>query len=745
MPRSLSVRARMGAGVAAMVLPLLAVSGTAAVGLESTLDSFADTRDEAIAEALPLARLRTLVIELERDGQRAALHPRDGRPITYPVTRDRMLDAFAALEGAGMTEEGDLAAAAQGDARRAAAIIDQALAAPATTAVEQAAVLDRLAEAGRHVSEAASALGRAEALASADILDEYEQAHEGQRQVLAAILAVMVVGMTVALMGGLHLTRAVLGPLGAFREATRRLGDGVLSHRVELDSRDEFGTLARTFNTMAEELERQQQELFRSAREDALTGLANRIRLGEHLDAALSGDSPTSLLLIDLDGFKGINDTLGHSVGDEVLRTVADRLRCTVRPGDLAVRLGGDEFAVVVRGDVTESSQVAERILAAVRPAFRHGERDLFLTASIGVVSTSDAASEAGSDAASRGEDLLRHADLAMYRAKYSGKNAFCVHDAASHSALEDTMRLATDLPGALERRELVLHYQPVQTINDQSLVAVEALMRWEHPTLGLVPPGSFVPLAEKTGLIVPMGAWALDEACRQLREWRDRFGEDQGLQMSVNVSARQLADEAFPDIVARALARHGIPAGRLVLEITESMLVEDLRAEASRLHETKELGVLLAVDDFGTGYSSLSYLPRFPVDQLKLDKSLVDQIDRPRGRAVAAGIIALGRTLGLEMVAEGIEHEHQLVALDALGCGLGAGARLPPGQARRGRRHHPPAHRAGGRKAEHGTPVVRSRPHRCAASGRLSAQPLAGTAAPRLNRRGRRSAHRSR
>ncbi len=677
MPRSLPVRARMGAGVAAMVLPLLAVSGTAVIGLEATLTSFADTADEAIDEALPLARLQTLVIQVERNGMRAALHPEEESPAAYVATRDRMAEAFAALDGQDMTEEGELAGIAERHAQRVVDIIDDLVAAAAADPAQRGAVLDRLTEAREHARDAAAALGRAEALATADILDEYEQAHAGQRQVLAGILAVVLVGLAVALAGGLHLTRAVLGPLGAFREATRRLGDGVLSHRVELNRRDEFGTLARTFNTMAEDLERQQQELFRSAREDALTGLANRVRLREHLDAALTSGAPTSLLLIDLDGFKGINDTLGHSVGDEVLRTVADRLRRTIRSEDLAVRLGGDEFAVVVDGDAAESSRVAERILAAVRPAFRHADRDLYLTASIGVVSNSEATADAGSDAASRGEDLLRHADLAMYRAKYSGKNAFCVHDAASHSALEDTMRLATDLPGALERRELVLHYQPVHTIDGQALVAVEALMRWEHPTLGLVPPGSFIPLAEKTGLIAPMGAWALDVACRQLREWRDLLGSEQVLQMSVNVSARQLADEAFPDMVAQTLARHGIPAGRLVLEITESMLVEDLRAEVSRLHQIKELGVLLAVDDFGTGYSSLSYLPQFPVDQLKLDKSLVDQIDRPRGRAVAAGIIDLGRTLGLEMVAEGIEHEHQLLALDALGCALGQGFHL--------------------------------------------------------------------
>ncbi|MFD2093023.1 putative bifunctional diguanylate cyclase/phosphodiesterase [Blastococcus deserti] len=669
MSRSLSVRARMGAGVAAMALPLVAVSGTAIGGLETTLDSFADTKDEAIEEALPLARLQSLVVQVERDGQLAVLQPEASPPAAYEAARDRMADAFAALGGQQMTEEGDLASVAEVHARRAVAVLDEAVRSPATTAAERSTAASRLTEARGHVEEAVTALEQAEELASADILDEYEDAHESQRVVLGWIVAAAGIGLVVALAGGLHLTRSVLRPLGAFREAIRRLGDGMLSHRVELPSGDEFGTLARTFNAMAEQLERQQQELFRSARHDALTGLPNRVQLREHLDAALSADGATSLLLIDLDGFKSINDTLGHSVGDEVLCTVADRLRRTLRAGDLAVRLGGDEFAVAVSGDEAEAGQIATRVLDAVRPAIRHADRDLFLTASIGVASVSASASSA--------EDLLRLADLAMYQAKNDGKDDVRVHDAQRQEAIEDRMRLATDLPGALQAGELVLHYQPVHAIDGHDLVAVEALMRWEHPTLGLVSPGSFIPLAEKTGLIVPIGAWALDEACRQLREWRTLFGNERGLQMSVNVSARQLADEGFAALVGQTLSRHGIPAGSLVLEITESMLVEDQRSEVSRLAALKQIGVQLAVDDFGTGYSSLSYLPRFPVDQLKIDRSLVEQIDQPRGKAVAAGIIELARVLGLESVAEGIEDENQLTALAALGCALGQGFHL--------------------------------------------------------------------
>ncbi|MDT0275908.1 putative bifunctional diguanylate cyclase/phosphodiesterase [Blastococcus goldschmidtiae] len=670
MPRSLTVRARMGAGIAAMTLPLLLVSGTAVAGLDLTMDGFAETAGEATEEALPLARLQTLVLEVERTGVRAVLLPSDADARgAYLATRDRLEAGFADLEDDALTEEGDDTATAQEHAQRAVAVLDAAVGdAAAGDPAERTAVLERLDEASGHVGAAVASLGAAEALAEADILGEYAEARGAQEQVLGWILGVAAAGLLMALAGALRLTRTVLAPLGAFREAARALGDGTLSHRVPVTREDEFGALARTFNAMACDLESQQQDLSRSARHDALTGLPNRLRLAEHLEAALGVGEQVSLLLIDLDGFKTINDTLGHSVGDEVLRAVADRLRAVLREGDLAVRLGGDEFAVVVPGDAPEGQTVAERVLEAFRPAVHHADQELFLTASIGVATASGSAGAA--------EDLLRHADLAMYRAKNGGKDAVCLHDTASHDALEDRMRLATDLPRALQRGEFVLHYQPVHAIDGQAVVAVEALMRWEHPTFGLVLPGFFISLAEKTGLIVPLGAWAIDEACRQLREWHDLLGDDT-LQMSVNVSARQLADEDFPGLVARTLVRHRIPAGRLVLEITESMLVEDLSAEVSRLVELKEMGVQLAVDDFGTGYSSLSYLPRFPVDMLKLDRSLIEQIHQPQGHAVAASIIDLARVLGLQPVAEGIETAHQLDALGALGCTLGQGYHL--------------------------------------------------------------------
>jgi EAL domain-containing protein (putative c-di-GMP-specific phosphodiesterase class I) len=339
-----------------------------------------------------------------------------------------------------------------------------------------------------------------------------------------------------------------------------------------------------------------------------------------------------------------------------------------LRPGDTAARLGGDEFAVLVDGETQAHAMgVADRILGSMRPAFDHAGRDLFLTASIGV---------AYADGRVTGAELLRSADLAMYRAKHSGKDRVCVYDPSMHGDADEQLRLESDLRGALQRGELSLHYQPVYALDGSSLVGVEALMRWNHPQRGMVPPTEFIPVAEQSGLIGTLGAWALDEACRQLREWQDAVPGDltERLRLNVNLSARQLTDPALPTVVAEALERHRIAPQRLMLEITESTMVTDVVTSNVQLEELKKLGVQLAIDDFGTGYSSLAYLQQFPIDQIKIDKTFVDQICSPEGKALAEGIINVARALTLEPVAEGIEDADQVEELARLGCRLGQG-----------------------------------------------------------------------
>ncbi len=666
-----SVRARVSMSIAAMLLPLLAIGGASFWAVSGTLSSFAEALDEAREEALPLARLQMLVLQVERTGQHALLEPGSGAA-GYREARDQLQAGLAALDDTAMTEEGELAAQGRRHAEQAVRLFDDVLADPAARAA--APGTDRkLVVIDAHVSSAVERLREAERLAELDIVEEYELAREVAQTAFTVIVVVTLVGFLAALAAGVHMVRSVLSPLGLLQNAVRRLGQGVLSHRVALPRKDEFGELGEAFNQMAADLERSQSELAHNALHDALTGLPNRVLLHDRVEQALARRSrdgrQVALLLIDLDGFKGVNDSLGHEAGDEVLQAAAARLHAAVRTSDTAARLGGDEFAVLMESDSAELvHEVAERILQGMRPAYSYGERELFLTASVGV-----ALAGAG---AMTSTELLRDADLAMYRAKETGKNSVCVYDATMHCDAQEQLHLESELRHALERSEFTLHYQPIYGIDGSPLVAVEALLRWNRSGQGLVPPGRFIPVAEATGLIVGIGAWVLDEACRQLRDWETTLGAHAAteLQMSVNLSARQLSDDALVTLVQQALDRHGIAPHRLILEITESMMMQDVPGTIRRLRQLKALGVQLAVDDFGTGYSSLGYLQQFPIDRLKIDKSFVDQLGSPDGKALVEAVINLARSLNLEPIAEGIEMAEQQAALDQLGCRLAQG-----------------------------------------------------------------------
>jgi diguanylate cyclase (GGDEF)-like protein len=406
---------------------------------------------------------------------------------------------------------------------------------------------------------------------------------------------------------------------------------------------------------------------------DSLTGLASRHlfldRLAYGLACAERDRTALALLFIDLDRFKAVNDSLGHAAGDALLVEVADRMRASLRASDTAARFGGDEFAVLLH-NVTEASQatvVADRILQALREPFRLAGKEVFIDSSIGIVYSADGPSD--------GEALIQRADLAMYEAKRNGKGRYEVFEPSMEALRRTNLELETDLRRAVVNNEFTLRYQPIVVLRTGAVTGVEALVRWQHPTRGLIPPMEFIPLAEETGLIVPIGRWVLREACRQAGRWnRERTGETP-LTVSVNLSARQLQQPDLGAVVAEALHDSGLDPSCLVLEITESLLIRDPEDSASRLRELKALGVRLAVDDFGTGYSSLSYLHRFPVDILKIDKSFVDEIARgPEAAALTHGIVRLGQTLQLAMVAEGVEDAEQRSELDATGCELAQG-----------------------------------------------------------------------
>jgi diguanylate cyclase (GGDEF)-like protein/PAS domain S-box-containing protein len=420
-----------------------------------------------------------------------------------------------------------------------------------------------------------------------------------------------------------------------------------------------------------------EQQLAHQAFHDSVTGLANRALFRDRVEHALERQGrdlgAVTVLLMDLDDFKTVNDSLGHAAGDRLLGEVGERLRGCLRQADTAARLGGDEFAVLLEdgGDGVEAAEVASRILTAFEEPFRLDGKDVLVRTSIGIAS-GDLMSPTVAHGA---EELLRNADVAMYMAKEAGKGRYQIFEPAMHDTALKRLELKADLQRALDNEEFIVHYQPVIELETGRIEGFEALMRWEHPVRGTVPPLDFIPLAEETGLIVPIGNWVLREACRRAIELQARFPTDPPLHMAVNLSARQLQRPEVVSDVGLALMETGLEPSHLVLEITETTMMQDIELSTQRLTELKELGVKLAVDDFGTGYSSLNYIRRFPVDILKVDKSFVDGVTSGgEESALAAAIIELASILRLRPVAEGIERADQLEKLLSLSCDLGQG-----------------------------------------------------------------------
>jgi diguanylate cyclase (GGDEF)-like protein/PAS domain S-box-containing protein len=408
-------------------------------------------------------------------------------------------------------------------------------------------------------------------------------------------------------------------------------------------------------------------QLRHQALHDGLSGLANRTLFADRVGHALSRRAGqvggVVVLFIDLDDFKTVNDSLGHAAGDELLKEVGSRLSGALRAGDTAARLGGDEFAMLLENvaDLDVVLEILTRIHATLRSPFVVAGRARDVTASIGVARDQGGPIEA--------DDLLRNADVAMYQAKSKGKNRHELFEAGMHTLVRERFELKGDLGAGLEKGQFHLLYQPIVSLSRGEITGVEALLRWQHPTQGLVSPDIFIPLAEETGFIVPLGQWVLEEACGQLRRWRDEHDRPD-MTMSVNVSVRQLQAPGLSTQVERALLDSGIPARSLTLEITESILMADVDVATRRLAELKNLDVILAVDDFGTGYSSLGYLQGFPVDVVKIDRSFIQPLGRrPQQTDLIRAIIDMARSLSLRTVAEGIEEPEQAAILQTLGC----------------------------------------------------------------------------
>ena len=492
----------------------------------------------------------------------------------------------------------------------------------------------------------------------------------GEAGLFSTLLTFMVVNMgllALASSSGWHTFKTPSATLGSFvGMAAVLMGSSI---GVWILARDLRTTLARLKEEVLR-VHQSQGHIDFLTNFDGLTGLPNRALGRDRLQAAVAqaerDGGRAALLHLDLDNFKTINDSLGHSAGDQALLDASARIQSALQPTDTLCRQGGDEFLVVLGALATEDEAAnrANQIMAALADPFRLQSLDVAVTASMGIALYP----EDGLDF----EQLLQRADTAMYQAKAAGRNAFRFFDTGMNTAMLKSLHLASALRTALERDELMLHYQPQFDLASGRIVGAEALMRWRHPDMGLIPPGSFIPVAEDSGLIGSIGKWALEEACREARRWRD-LGMD--LVMSVNLSPAQFKREDLEYSLLNAMEEAGLPGSALELELTESMLLADTPSLRQKLRNLREMGLSFAIDDFGTGYSNLSYLQRFEVERLKIDQSFVRRLPHsPQDEAIVHAIIQMAKSLNLATVAEGIEDEATLARLQALGCTTGQG-----------------------------------------------------------------------
>ncbi|RZM77144.1 sensor domain-containing protein [Leptolyngbya iicbica] len=419
---------------------------------------------------------------------------------------------------------------------------------------------------------------------------------------------------------------------------------------------------------------RAEAQLIHQALHDSLTDLPNRTLLNDRLELALkraqqSATYQFAVLFLDLDQFKVVNDSLGHQVGDELLIHVAQKLQTIIRPADIAARPGGDEFVILLEhlSDLQAATQIAERILADFEHPIAMSDHSIFITTSIGLVWGDRHYNEASS--------LLRDADIALYRAKAAGRGGYAIFDGDMHVQAMKRMQLEHDLRVAVAQQVFALHYQPIVDLKTQQITGFEALIRWDHPTRGFISPDEFIPVAEETGMIAPISRWVLQTACEQAAQWRSQWPHRHHLRMSINLSGYDLRQATLVETVQHVLTQTQLPAHILTLEITESMLIEDIETAIERLLQLQELGVRISIDDFGTGYSSLSYLYNLPANYLKIDKSFVSQMQLGNTNyKIVEAVVTLSDQLGLAAIAEGIETPQQLNWLEALGCELGQG-----------------------------------------------------------------------
>jgi diguanylate cyclase (GGDEF)-like protein len=645
--------------LAAMLLALVAVAGARVATFGATINALEEFRAETVGQSKRIAEVRSLLDEADDAGEEYVETDNIAEGEKFASISDEIALGFDDLEGSGSRPERLLASAARLRWEAAHATIEEAIGLPSGGDGER---LDPFHDG---VDEAAGLLSDEFALNVAEVGDEITALRIRERTQLYVSLVILLLGCVLGGVLSRRAYRSVTIPLKALEMATAHLGRENLDHRIDVHGNDELARVGAAFNTMADKLQVSRDELQHLALHDPLTGLPNRALFLEQLQHAIARarrkGTPISVLYLDLDGFKSVNDTLGHEAGDELLVGVSDRLRRSLREVDTVARLGGDEFGILLEEELQGATQTAQRLVKQFERPWSLSSGYASVGVSIGIASR---------DGEEELDELLRQADTAMYVAKASGKGRWRVFSPDLGKTVLTSKSFRAELQHAVEAEEFVVYYQPVIDIGDGSITGVEALVRWNHPERGILLPSEFLSEAETSGHVVPIDRWVLREACRQVRAWQTSIPGAEHLSVHVNLSARDLQHEGLADEIGEAVRGSGLAPADVILEITETTLVQDADAVATELSKLKELQLGLALDDFGTGFSSLSHLYEFPIDTIKIDRSFVGALGiDTRSPDLVKALVELGHTLGLTVVAEGVEQATQLEYLRSIGC----------------------------------------------------------------------------